>query len=61
MSGTERTLCPACYTDAHAMGVLDNGDTIYLHDSSSCLHDPADTGVLGPAIDQIRAHKEGDS
>jgi len=59
-SGNERP-CPACGLEADAVGVLDNGDTIYLHDSSYCLHEPADTGLLGQAIDQLEAHMEADS
>lgn len=53
--------CPACGLEADAMGVLDNGDLIFLHGSSYCLDEHDDPhGVLEPAVDQIYAHKEAD-
>lgn len=55
-------VCPACLREADAMGVLDNGDMIYLHGTAHCLLEMNDPhGVLGPAVDQLEAHKEADS
>jgi predicted amidophosphoribosyltransferase len=55
-------VCPACGLESDVMGILDNGDLIYLHEASHCLVDHDDPhGVLEPAVDQLEAHKEAGS
>jgi len=60
--GTERSICPSCGLEADEMGVLDSGDRVYIHGSGFCYARLEDEhGLLTPAVDQIRAHKEAGS